>query len=108
MAIKKAKNGQMLEYMTIKIKGGFSAQEIAALALLETQYNDKKKKKLLSKKMGYQSIINLAKESIIDTGCGCIWERFSDSDCTDEDLQQVVTQLIGLSGGKLNKTVEAA
>lgn len=108
MAIKKAKNGQMLEYLTIKIQGGFSAQELAALALLETQYDDKKKKKLLSKKMGYQSIINLVKESIIDTGCGCIWEKFSDSECTDEELQQVTTQLIGLTGGQLNKKVEAA
>lgn len=43
MAIKKAKNGQMLEYLTIKIPGGFSAQVLAALALLRVQYDDKEK-----------------------------------------------------------------
>jgi len=108
MAIKKAKNGQMLEYLTIKIPGGFSAQVLAALALLRVQYDDKKKKKLLSKTMGYQSIMSLVKDTIVDEGCGCVWEKFSDSDLTDEELQQVTTQLIGLTGGKLNKKEEAA
>ena len=100
MAIKKAKNGKMLEFVTIKIKGGFTARELAALAILECSYQDDKLQKLLNKKYTYNQIVTLAKEQIEDSGYGCVWERYSDSEHTEEQLESVAKWLTFLSGTK--------
>lgn len=109
MAIKQAKNGQMLEYITIKIKGGFTSRELAALAILRCSYDDKKLPKLLNKKYTYNQIVSLAKDQIEDSGYGCIWERYNDSEHTEEQLESVSKWLVFLSGTKkLDNKEEAA
>lgn len=100
MAIKKAKNGQMLEFVTINIKNGFSARELAALAILECSYQEDKLQKLLNKKYTYNKIVTLAKDQIEDSGYGCVWERYSDSGHTEEQLETVAKWLSFLSGTK--------
>ena len=100
MAIKKAKNGQMLEFVTINIKSGFTSKELAALAILECSYQDDKLQKLLNKKYTYNQIVTFAKDQIEDSGCGCVWERYSDSEHTDEQLESVANWLVFLSGTK--------
>ncbi len=100
MAIKKAKNGQMLEFVTINIKSGFTSKELAALAILECSYQDDKLQKLLNKKYTYNQIVTFAKDHIEDSGCGCVWERYSDSQHTDEQLESVANWLVFLSGTK--------
>lgn len=109
MAIKQAKSGQMLEYVTIKIKGGFTSRELAALAILECSYQDDKLQKLLNKKYTYNQIVTLAKDQIEDSGYGCIWERYNDSEHTEEQLESVASWLVFLSGTKkLDNKKEAA
>jgi len=100
MAIKKAKNGQMLEYITIKIKGGFTSRELAALAILECSVYQDKLQKLLNKKYTYNQIVSFAKDQIEDSGYGCVWEKYSDSEHTEEQLESVANWLVFLSGTK--------
>ena len=102
--IKQSQDKRNLEYLTINIKHGFTAEKIAMLALTWVSYDEEKVDELL-KSNSYSNIIKLAKEQIIDCGAGAYSERFS-SACeyghvTEHDCEKLSQNLVDLSKGQL-------
>jgi len=102
--IKQSQDKRNLEYLTINIKHGFTAEKIAMLALTWVSYDEKKVDELL-KSNSYSNIIKLAKEQIIDCGTSQYQERFCDAceygHVTEYDCEKLSQMLVDLSKGQL-------
>ena len=102
--IKQSQDKRNLEYLTINIKYGFTAEKIAMLALTWVSHDEKRVDELL-KNNSYSNIIKLAKEQIIDCGMSDYCERFSDAceygNITEYDCEKLSQILVDLSKGQL-------
>jgi len=111
MAIKQSKTGVNLEYITLKINGGFNSTELAAYALAWLG-NDMKAYFEVLKIKEYSKIIKLAKKILLDRGMGnapYIFEEFSldyfdpsyKGFTKDLVLKNLSDHIVKLSKGKL-------
>lgn len=111
MAIKQSKTGINLEYLTLKINGGFNSTELAAYALAWLG-NDMKAYFEVLKIKEYSKIIKLAKKTLLDRGMGnspYVFEDFSldyfdpsyKGFTKDLVLENLSDHVVKLSKGKL-------
>ena len=111
MAIKQSKTGVNLEYLTLKINGGFNSTELAAYAVAWLG-NDMKAYYEILKIKEYSKIIKLAKKTLLDRGMGNAHYVFEDfcldyfdpsykGFTKDEVLENLSNHVVKLSKDKL-------
>tara|TARA_R110000787_G_scaffold168590_1_gene281394 strand:+ start:67 stop:390 length:324 start_codon:yes stop_codon:yes gene_type:complete len=102
--IKQSRDKRNLEYFTINIKHGFTAEKIAMLALTYCSHDEKKVDEIL-KSNSYSNIIKIAKDQILDFGESTYQERFFDAceigKVTEYDCEKLSQNLVDLSKGQL-------
>ena len=106
MSIKTSKNKKQLEYITIAIKGGFSARELAWLVIHEKgAYTEEDIIKDVMSIEKYSDIIKVAKEAILSYGYEVNDISVSDNfeGNVDEVVDTVADHIVALSKNVLTK-----
>ena len=107
MAIKKAKNGKDLEFLTIKIPNGFTSYELAHYLLVdEGTFDDQSVNNILAIN-SYPTLMKKGKAAILSYGLdipqyqvGENWQGINTS--LDDALKTVADHIVMSSGNKLD------
>lgn len=104
MAIKKAKNGKALEFLTIKIPSGFTAYELAHYLMVDEGTLDDQGVNNILAIHSYPTLMKKVKTAILDFGLETPQYRVGDNwqgnMNLDEALKTVADHIVMCSGNK--------
>ena len=105
MAIKKAKNGKDLEFLTIKIPNGFTSYELAHYLLVDEGTFDYQSVNNILAIHSYPTLMKKVKAAILSYGLESpqyqVGDNWQGSNVSDEALKTVADHIVMCSGNKL-------